>query len=184
MCFVLASAPARATDFVVTKTADTNDGGCAVGDCSLRDAITAANANAGADRVVLGSGLTYTLTLGPRDADGAMTPGSGDLDITDALTIDGHGSTIDANGIDRVLDIQGSFLVTLNDLIIRGGSAAGTLSFGGGIRIRSANVVLNDCTVALNNSTADAGSARPIPAAASPSSDPMTPRRPSRPWRA
>src|SRR5580693_472008 len=58
-------APAAfATDFTVTTTADTNDGACNVNACSLRDAIAAANLNAGADRVVLGTGQTYLLSLG------------------------------------------------------------------------------------------------------------------------
>ena len=41
---------AFATDYTVTKTDDTNDGVCD-SDCSLREAIVAANANPGADRV-------------------------------------------------------------------------------------------------------------------------------------
>jgi CSLREA domain-containing protein len=39
-----------ATTFWVTKTADTNDGSCDP-DCSLREAIDAANTNQGADDV-------------------------------------------------------------------------------------------------------------------------------------
>ncbi len=57
---------AFAIDYTVTKTDDTNDGACD-SDCSLREAIVAANTNPGADRVVLGSGQTYTLSLGPFD---------------------------------------------------------------------------------------------------------------------
>jgi len=40
--------PAYPATFTVTKTADTNDGACTA-DCSLREAIVAANAAAGAD---------------------------------------------------------------------------------------------------------------------------------------
>src|SRR5438034_11189567 len=90
-----AASDAVATDFTVTKTADTNDGVCNA-DCSLREAIAAANALAGADRVILGTGQTYNLSLGA-------------LAVTDALTIDGHGSTINGQGLGRVLNIQGSF---------------------------------------------------------------------------
>ena len=99
-CVVIASSSnAFAATFTVSKVADTNDGVCN-SDCSLREAIIAANTTAGADRIVLGSGLTYTLTIGPADAPGALVAGSGDLDITDALTIDGNGSTVDAAGLD------------------------------------------------------------------------------------
>jgi CSLREA domain-containing protein len=152
----LGSAPAFATDFIVTKTADTADGSCNA-DCSLREAVIAANANPGADRVVLGSGLTYTLTLGPADAAGALTPGTGDLDITDALTIDGNGSTIDAGLLDRVLDIQGSFVVTINNLTIKNGLASGFLSLGGGVNIRNATVVMNNCIVIANGTAIETG---------------------------
>src|SRR5512143_2212057 len=53
--------PARAATFTVTKTADTNDGVCDA-DCSLREAISAANASPGADTISLPAG-TYLLTL-------------------------------------------------------------------------------------------------------------------------
>jgi CSLREA domain-containing protein len=130
-----ASSAAFASDFVVTKIADTNDGACTVATCSLRDAIIAANRNPGADRVILGSGLTYTLTLGPADPPGTIVPGSGDLDIIDSLTIEGNGSTIDAAGLDRVFDIEGVITVTINNLTIKGGVASGFLSLGGGLYI-------------------------------------------------
>src|ERR1700681_2346309 len=80
LVLVVFSSAAFATDYTVTKTADAT-GACNVNDCSLREAIAAANLNAGADRVVLGTGQTYVLSLGR-------------LTVTDALTIDGNGSTI------------------------------------------------------------------------------------------
>lgn len=156
LCLLVAS-PVLAANFTVTKVADTNDGVCD-SDCSLREAIVAANAAAGADHIILGSGLTYTLTLGPADPSGTLVPGSGDLDITDALTIDGNGSTIDAALIDRVFNIQGNFSVTINNLTIKNGSASGFLSAGGGIRIQGANVVLNGCVVTGNSSALETGS--------------------------
>jgi CSLREA domain-containing protein len=149
---------ASATDFTVTKTADTADGVCNA-DCSLREAIIAANANPGPDKIILGNGLTYTLTRAPADVAGALTAGTGDLDVTDGLTIDGAGSTIDAAGLDRVLDIQGSFTVTINNLTIKGGVASGFLSLGGGVSIRSATVVMNN-SVVQGNSTAIESAAR------------------------
>lgn len=155
LCIGLSSR-AFATDFVVTKTADTNDGACN-SNCSLRDAIIAANANLGADRVILGSGLMYSLTLGPFDPPGPLVPGSGDLDITDALTIEGNGSTVNANSIDRAFSIQGNFAVTINNLTITGGLAQGFLSLGGGIAIRGATVALNNCSVSGNSTATEGG---------------------------
>jgi CSLREA domain-containing protein len=156
VCLLLLGTRAFATDFVVSKTTDSADGTCNA-DCSLREAIIAANANVGPDRIILASGLTYTLTLGPADAPGAIVPLSGDLDITDALTIEGNGSTIDAGLLDRVLDIQGSFLVTINNLTIKNGRAGGFLSLGGGISIRNASVVLNNCIITSNNTAVESG---------------------------
>ncbi len=83
-------------------------------DCSLREAIEAANTDAvvdactagssGMDTIYLPAG-TYTLSLTGSDENANQT---GDLDVLDDLTIvgDGAGSTIiDAGGIDRVLHV-------------------------------------------------------------------------------
>jgi CSLREA domain-containing protein len=151
-----AAAPAMAADFVVTKTTDTHDGICNA-DCSLREAIVAANAQPGNDRIVLGNGLTYTLTIGPADLSGALSSQSGDLDIADGLIVDGNGSTIDAAGLDRVLDIQGNFSVTIRQLTVRGGVASGFLSMGGGIYIRNAAVTLINVAVTENSTAPESG---------------------------
>jgi CSLREA domain-containing protein/uncharacterized repeat protein (TIGR01451 family) len=83
---------ATAATYTVTKTADTADGVCDA-DCSLREAIMAANANAGADTIIVPAG-TYTLTIdqvydGFPEADASK----GDLDVMGGdLTIQGAGS--------------------------------------------------------------------------------------------
>ena len=59
--------PARAASFVVTKTEDTADGACDA-DCSLREAIIAANADPGHDTITLGPGV-YTLSRLGRNED-------------------------------------------------------------------------------------------------------------------
>src|SRR3954470_19895017 len=97
------SAFANAATFLVTKIADTNDGSCD-SDCSLREAIVAANGSPGADVITLPAG-TYTLTIGGAGEDAAAT---GDLDITDGVTVNGAGAattTIDGGAIDRVLHV-------------------------------------------------------------------------------
>ena len=81
------SAPSRTSR--VTKTADTNDGVCDT-DCSLREAIGAANALAGADTITVPAG-TYTLSIAGTGEDANAT---GDLDISDDLTINGTTFTI------------------------------------------------------------------------------------------
>jgi len=77
LAFSLSSSAAEALTFVVTKTADTADGVCNA-DCSLREAIIAANALAGPDTITLPAG-NYVLTIaGDTGEDASAT---GDLDI-------------------------------------------------------------------------------------------------------
>jgi CSLREA domain-containing protein len=139
--------PARAASFTVTKTADTNDGACNA-DCSLREAISAANASAGADTITLPPG-TYQLTLA--NGGGANEDGnaSGDLDILDSLTINGSGSastfiqagTNNSNGIDKVIGANplctAGVSVTITNVTVRYGynsqpNSALDFSFSGG----------------------------------------------------
>jgi CSLREA domain-containing protein len=46
----------HAADFTVNVTNDENDGSCAPGDCSLREAIVTANGNGRTDTITLGNG--------------------------------------------------------------------------------------------------------------------------------
>ncbi|HEX8264110.1 MAG TPA: Ig-like domain-containing protein [Pyrinomonadaceae bacterium] len=143
------SLAAPVATYTVNTTADTSDGVCDA-NCSLRDAIRAANATAGiADIVAIPAG-TYTLTIGPSDdspADASMQQ-SGDLDIRDDLTITGAGQattiiqagTSPANGIDRVLHVRqaGAAVVDLSisGVTIRNGkcSTAGSVANPNGAR--------------------------------------------------
>src|SRR5512135_2911791 len=100
---------ARAT-ITVTVTTDDNT---VNGNCTLREAIIAANtdkaqdacpAGHGADTVILPAG-TYTLSIAGTGEDAGLT---GALDITSDLTLDGAGrasTTIDGAGLDRVIDV-------------------------------------------------------------------------------
>ena len=144
---------------------DANSGDCATmtiddlandnpnGETSLREAICAANNTAGADVITLPAG-TYTLTIEGTDEDANAT---GDLDITDDLTINGAGEAttiIDGGGKDRVLHIMSDVTVVINDVTITngktddggpGGAGAGDGGDGGGI--------YNVGTADLTNST-------------------------------
>jgi CSLREA domain-containing protein len=66
--FVQNFTKASSTTFTVTKTADTNDGSCNA-DCSLREAVAAANANVGAD----------TINFNIPESDGGYIPPAGDV---------------------------------------------------------------------------------------------------------
>ncbi|HEX9669116.1 MAG TPA: CSLREA domain-containing protein [Thermoanaerobaculia bacterium] len=118
---LLAALPAHAALFTPTQTAD--DNGACDADCSLREAVLAANANPGADVIVLGPGV-YDLTIAGAGEDAGAT---GDLDVTGELVIagDGAASTVLAGTAgDRLLDLHGAPLELL-DLTLRTGSANG-----------------------------------------------------------
>ena len=128
-----------ATTFEVTTTADPPPGSCDLQDCSLREAILAANATPGTDTILVPAG-TYRLELAGVDDTGV----AGDLDITDATTIEASGGevTVDANGAvtgERGFDIV-SGTSTFRGIGVLGGiapSAVNSPGLGGGIRVRS-----------------------------------------------
>jgi CSLREA domain-containing protein len=139
--------------FVVTKTADTNDGACDA-DCSLREAIIAANNSAGADVINVPAG-TYMLTIAGSGEDAAAT---GDLDITDDLVAEGADAattTVNAAGLDRVFDVFGLISVEIRGLTITGGLTTHDASRnGGGIQNSDATLTLEDVII-RDNTTGD-----------------------------
>ncbi len=143
---------APTADYMVTKTADTNDGVCDVSDCSLREAIIAANTNPGPESIGIPTG-TYLLTLTGTGEDLGAT---GDLDLTEAVTLEGAGAAttvIDGNLIDRVFHITGAVVVTIQDVTISGGDAlaangGGLLNSSGGT-LHLLNSVVSDNFAAL-----------------------------------
>ena len=70
LCF--APAFARAATFTVTKTADTADGSCDA-DCSLREAVIAANANAGADTITTEAQKLFATLEGKRERPSSLS---------------------------------------------------------------------------------------------------------------
>jgi CSLREA domain-containing protein len=112
------------------------------GDCSLREAIRAANTNTAVDACAAGSGNdsiaiepgTYNLTRTGALEDEGLT---GDLDIFDPVTIVGASLTstiIDGQGSDRIFQVTADVEVKFINLTITNGFAtAGSLYGGGGI---------------------------------------------------
>ncbi len=139
---LLFSVPGSAATIVVDSSFDDLDQ-APNGNCTLREALVAANGNAAVDGCAAGEpgpGVTdvilvpagiYTLTIAGGDEDQAQ---SGDLDITDSVSIEGAGARftiLDAAGIDRVLDV-GNVAAAIIGATLRGGDAGG--GNGGGIR--------------------------------------------------
>ncbi len=161
----------NAATFNVNTTADTQDvnpgdGVCADsgGMCSLRAAITEANALAGADIINLPAG-TYTQTLtGASENNNA----SGDWDINSDLTINGADpltTIVQANAApgvatERVFHIRfvvAGTVVNINGITIQNGRNAGNV-FGAGVRVDNGAGTLNlENVIVQNNQNASSG---------------------------
>ncbi len=137
LALVLSATPSGAAVFTVTKTADTLDGACDPYDCSLREAVAAANMAEDTDVIELPAGV-YTLT---RVRSGEDQNTTGDLDVNDPLILvgAGAGSTIvDGNGTDRVLDVRAE--TEIFGVTVRNGLSNGP---GGGAYARAAKLAYN-----------------------------------------
>ncbi|HUF54208.1 MAG TPA: right-handed parallel beta-helix repeat-containing protein [Dehalococcoidia bacterium] len=159
------AAPAEYTVDSTTDSPDSNpgDGVCEsiAGGCSLRAAIQEANADAEAQTITLPPG-TFALTIaGASENQGA----TGDLDITEDLTIigsgpvpaaasssSGPGTIIDANGLDRVFHVLDGVTFTVSGATITGGSAPEDEG-GAGVWARPDSSVTLDTVVVTENQT-------------------------------
>ena len=133
MALVLLSAGvAQARTYEVTARTDHKPDGCSASECTLREAVIAANKHGGPDVIVLPSRKRYELALASTGEDRAA---NGDLDVTSgplAIVHPGRGTaTIDANKLDRVFDIAKA-AVTLERLKLVGGYSNKTDGDGDG----------------------------------------------------
>jgi len=132
---VVATTPAGAVTYLVTKTTDTADGTCSDTDCSLREAVIAANSSAGADVVVVPSGVyELTRTSGSEDQ-------QGDLDVGESVTIRVPTRATEPAVIETSLGVRllevgfpglTGITATLRGLVFQGG---GPESFGGAVHV-------------------------------------------------
>ncbi len=146
---LLPAAPASAQIFRVTILGDPAPGPCD-DRCSLREAVIAANASPGPDVIRLSKGRIELARAGAGE-DAAAT---GDLDVTETLTIVGKGmgrTVVDGNDLDRVFDASSGTFV-LRRLTVTGGESDN----GGGIRSWGATLRLQDVAV-TGNEAADNG---------------------------
>ncbi|MCH8914138.1 MAG: hypothetical protein IIA33_11290, partial [Planctomycetes bacterium] len=164
LCMTLCClAPARAATITVTS----DSGGTGGPDCTLRDAITAANtdtatggcvAGNGADTIELPVDATITLTEPDNDTDGP----NGLPSITSEVIINGNGSTVERDGADdtpefRIFFVAADGGLTLENLTVSNGSveSAPYSSAGGGI-FNEGVLTLTDSTLS-NNEGGDFG---------------------------
>jgi CSLREA domain-containing protein len=149
--------PARAATITVTTTIDEINSD---GDCSLREAIRAANINAPVDACTAGNGPDtiqlpagiYILTIAGAGENAGLT---GDLDITDELTIQGAGkvdTVISGNGLDRVFHILAP--TQISDLTVGGGDSGAD---GGGGILAGHDLTIRNSRVRDNQANAGGG---------------------------
>lgn len=130
-------------------------------DCSLREAIQAANtdqavdncpAGSGADTIQLGSSRLYSISIPGTGEDDNAT---GDFDLSSDIEITGFAGTtiISANKVDRVFHIHPGAVVTLRQLVIQDGKPIAT---GGGVW-NQGTMTLDTCKVTGNNGVAGGG---------------------------
>lgn len=150
------AAPAWGDTFRVTRTQDPTPGDCKANDCSLREAVLAANNDSpGPDRIVLpNQKRAYKLTIPNADPnineDGSL---EGDLDITNGplkIVHNGKGlATIAASNDDRAIEAFEN--LTLTKLLITGGDGAAFGVDGGAVETRAdAGLVITHCKLIKN----------------------------------
>lgn len=137
-------AAAPGATFFVTTAADEDDGACDPGDCSIREAIAAANASPGHDTVAMGafeSGAGLYLELGQ-------------IVISDDLTLLCNIMPLNAglNG-NRYFDITAGTAVSISQCIFAGGQA----DVGGAIRVTDGELTILDSQVNDNTVSAFGG---------------------------
>jgi hypothetical protein len=170
--FLLVVAPAPVAR-AATITVNTNSGGTGGPDCTLRDAITAANtdtarggcpAGSGADIISLPAGVTITLTVvdsGSGRATNGLPP------IMSDITINGNNAIIERSNAGgtpyfRIVSIGSAGTLLLNNVTIRNGRAGDGApgqvgGNGGGIEV-AGTLTLNNSTVSGNRAgDGDAG---------------------------
>ncbi len=129
----------------------------------LRNAITDANATAGADTIEIAdaSPCTFSLT-------NPVDPAAGGIGlpiVTAPLTVNGHGATIERSGAAvapfRILAVTNTQLV-LNELSIGGGRLTGSGQGGGAVLSFIGDLRLNDVTLTFNAANGPGGAIHAI----------------------
>ena len=151
---------AQAAVFQVTTLADNESDGCGTNECTLREAINAANGNLVSDTINFQAGLTGVIVLNGNS-----------LFINSDITINGPGArtlSVSGNNQSRVFVVTnpalGSATVNISGLTVTGGNAlplliGGTLIGDGGGILNTGGATLNltDVTVTGNSATSLGG---------------------------
>jgi CSLREA domain-containing protein len=144
---------ALAATYTITKIADTNDGVCDA-DCSLREAVVAANATADNDTIAFAAlfNAAQTIVLSGTDII---------INNNGTLTINGTGSnllTISGNNASRVFTNNPGAVTSINNLRITGGTGVSSVTTGrGGGAYNNGGTLTLTLVVVTGNSAANGG---------------------------
>ena len=145
----------NAATYTVNTLADNESNGCVFGNCTLREAVSAANLSPGADSIIFS--VTGTITLQ-----------SGHLPISSSITITGSGArslSISGNNTERVFLVSGSgTTANISNLTVTNGNAQPILigstliGDGGGIlNTQGATLNLSEVHITGNSATSHGG---------------------------
>ena len=146
--------------FVVNVATDHDDGGagaCTTGDCTLREAINAANAHAGDDTITFAPVVTGTIQLT------GVLP-----NLSTNMTVQGPGANLlsvrrDLGGDYRIFTISNGTnsgpTASISGLTIANGNALGSFpaDSGGGVYNDHSTLALRYCTISGNHAGSDGG---------------------------
>src|SRR5262245_60000204 len=166
------NSPVYAAGITVTTTADVLDSAAncpAVtlaslpgpdGQTSLREAVCAANSNPGPDTISFSVNGTFALGGSANEDNG----GTGDLDVTQSLAVQGNGITntiIDGSGIERIFDVFPTSASTfdISSLTLQNGDTRTTSFREGGAMYLHNNVTSTFNGVQVINNFAGANGA-------------------------
>ena len=159
LLLILFSGFAQAETYQVTRADDPIPDGCTATDCSLREAVLAANLNNGMDQINLNL-TTHVLNRVGQDEVAVL----GDLDITDDLTVSGQFVSIQplliteinaANLQDRIFDVKPGVSFILEHVLLKDADVG--LADGGGIHSLQAALSLYNVHIIYNRADSGAG---------------------------
>jgi hypothetical protein len=153
----LRASPAQAETFTVNNLANPGSGGCNATECTLQEAVQAADANGQSDTINFAAGLKGEIPV-------SNSFGQGGFSIFDDvpgldLTINGPGAGVVAlNGSNqaRLFGIASGANATIKGLTIKNGLTSSTDPNGGGIA-NVGTLTLEKVTVSGNSATGNAG---------------------------
>jgi CSLREA domain-containing protein len=155
ICFAVGLAQTGlGADYTVSKTADTSDGICDA-DCSLREAVNAANATVDNDTIY------FALPLFASPQTISLTGSEIVVASNGSLTIHGAGAnrlTISGNNASRIISISDDAVVNIDHLRFTAGTGVGAANTGrgGAIYNNGGTTVISHC-VFMGNSAANGG---------------------------